>query len=122
MFVRVKPAGRHRCLQIAQNYREGKKVKQKILCTLGRVEELTASGKLDSLAGSLLRFSEKLTVLNLHKQGALEGGEDVSIGPALVFERLLSCFRWNWNFPSVEITLYHYGGNHDQEQKDVPYT
>jgi transposase len=88
MFVRIKPAGRHRYLQIAQNYREGKKVKQKILCTLGRVEELTASGKLDSLAGSLLRFSEKLTVLNLHKQGALEGGEDVSIGPALVFERL----------------------------------
>jgi len=88
MFVRVKPAGRHRYLQIAQNYREGKKVKQKILCTLGRVDELTSSGKLDSLAESLLRFSEKLTVLNLHKQGALEGGEDMSIGPALVFERL----------------------------------
>jgi hypothetical protein len=88
MFVRVKPAGRHRYLQIAQNYREGKKVKQKILCTLGRVDDLTSSGKLDSLAESLLRFSEKLTVLNLHKQGALEGGEDVSIGSALVFERL----------------------------------
>jgi len=28
MFVRVKPAGRHRYLQIAQNYREGKKVKR----------------------------------------------------------------------------------------------
>jgi hypothetical protein len=26
MFVRIKPAGRHRYLQIAQNYREGKKV------------------------------------------------------------------------------------------------
>jgi transposase len=88
MFVRVKPAGRHRYLQIAQNYREGTKVKQKILCTLGRVDELTASGKLDSLAASLLRFSETLTVLSLHKQGAIAGGEDVSIGPALVFERL----------------------------------
>ena len=50
MFVRVKPAGRHRYLQIAQNYREGRKVKQKILCTNGRVDELTASGKLDGLA------------------------------------------------------------------------
>jgi hypothetical protein len=88
MFVRIKPAGRHRYLQIAQNYREGKKVKQKILCTLGRVDELTASGKLDRLATSLVRFSERLTVVSLHKQGALEGGEDVSIGPALVFERL----------------------------------
>jgi len=27
MFVRVKPAGRHRYLQFAQNYREGRKVK-----------------------------------------------------------------------------------------------
>jgi hypothetical protein len=88
MFVRVKPAGRHRYLQIAQNYREGRKVKQKILCTLGRVDELTASGKLDGLAESLLRFSEKLTVVNLHKQGALVGLEDLSIGPALVFGRL----------------------------------
>jgi hypothetical protein len=88
MFVRVKPAGRHRYLQIAQNYREGRKVKQKILCTLGRVDELTASGKLDGLAESLLRFSEKLTVLNLHKQGALQGLADLSIGPALVFGRL----------------------------------
>jgi hypothetical protein len=88
MFVRIKPAGRHRYLQIAQNFREGKKVKQKILCTLGRVDELVASGKLDRLAESLLRFSEKLTVINLHKQGALQGGEDYSIGPALVFGRL----------------------------------
>jgi len=88
MFVRVKPAGRHRYLQIAQNYREGRKVRQKILCTLGRVDELTASGKLDGLAESLLRFSEKLTVVNLHKQGALQGLEDLSIGPGLVFGRL----------------------------------
>jgi len=88
MFVRVKPAGRHRYLQIAQNYREGAKVKQKILCTLGRVEELTASGKLDVLAASLLRFSEKLAVVDLHKQGALQAGTDVSIGPGLVFQRL----------------------------------
>ncbi len=90
MFVRVKPAGKYRYLQIAENYREGKKVKQKILCTLGRLEELTNSGKLDGLGESLLRFSEKLTGLNLHKQGALRGGKDLSIGPALVFERLSS--------------------------------
>jgi len=68
MFVRVKPAGQYRYLQIAKNFREGKKVKQKILCTLGRLDELTESGKLDALAESLLRFSKKLTVVNLHKQ------------------------------------------------------
>lgn len=88
MFVRVKPSGQYRYLQIAENFREGKKVKQKILCTLGRLDKLTDSGKLDGLAESLLRFSKKLTVVNLHKQGALRGGKDLSIGPALVFERL----------------------------------
>ena len=88
MFLRVKPAGQYRYLQIAENFREGKKVKQKILCTLGRLDELTGSGKLDRLAESLLRFSEKLTVLNLHKQGSLQAVGDLSIGPALVFERL----------------------------------
>ena len=68
MFVRVKPSGQYQYLQIAENYREGKKVKQKILCTLGRLDKLTDSGKLDGLAESLLRFSKKLAVVNLHKQ------------------------------------------------------
>ena len=68
MFVRLKPAGQYRYLQIAKNFREGGRVKQKILCTLGRLDELTESGKLDALAESLLRFSKKLTVVNLHKQ------------------------------------------------------
>ncbi len=88
MFVRVKPSSGHRYLQIAENYREGKKVKQKILCTLGRLDKLTESGKIDGLAESLLRFSEKIKVINLHKQGKLQAVQDVSIGPAMVFERL----------------------------------
>jgi len=68
MFVRVKPSGQYCYLQIAENFREGKKVRQKILCTLGRLDKLTDSGKLDGLAESLLRFSKKLTVVNLHKE------------------------------------------------------
>jgi len=88
MFVRVKPSGKYRYLQIAENYREGKKVKQKILCTLGRVDDLTESGKLDALAESLLRFSSRLKVIDLHKEGKLKIHSDVSIGPALVFQRL----------------------------------
>ena len=88
MFVRIKPSSGHRYLQIAENYREGKKVKQKILCTLGRLDKLTESGKIDGLAESLLRFSEKIKVINLHKQGKLQAVQDVSIGPAMVFERL----------------------------------
>lgn len=88
MFVRVKPAGAYRYLQIAENYREGKKVKQKVLCTLGRVDELSESGKVDALAQSLLRFGTRLKVIDLHRQGAVRVDGDVSIGPALVFGRL----------------------------------
>ena len=88
MFVRVKPSGKYRYLQIAENYREGKKVKQKILCTLGRVDDLTESGKLDALAESMLRFGSRLKVIDLHKEGKLKIHSDVSIGPALVFQRL----------------------------------
>ena len=88
MFVRVKPAGQYRYLQIAENYREGKKVKQKVLCTLGRVDQLAESGKVDALAQSLLRFGSRLKVIDLHREGALKVHSDRSIGPALVFQRL----------------------------------
>ena len=88
MFVRIKPSGPYRYLQIAENYRDGKKVKQKILCTLGRLDELSASGKVDALAQSLLRFGSRLKALDLHQQGAVRAESDVSIGPALVFGRL----------------------------------
>ena len=88
MFVRVKPAAQYRYLQIAENYREGKKVKQKILCTLGRLDQLADSGKVDALAQSLLRFSSRLKVIDLHQEGKLRVQSDLSIGPALVFERL----------------------------------
>jgi hypothetical protein len=88
MFVRVKPSGAYRYLQIAENYREGKKVKQKVLCTMGRLDQLAESGKVDALAQSLLRFGSHLKVLDLHRAGALRVDSDLSIGPALVFGRL----------------------------------
>ena len=47
MFVRVKKVGTYRYLQIAENRREGKRVKQSIIATLGRLDKLTASGAID---------------------------------------------------------------------------
>ena len=44
MFVRVKKVGNYQYLQIAENRREGKRVKQTIIATLGRLDKLTASG------------------------------------------------------------------------------
>jgi hypothetical protein len=36
MFFRVKPAGSYRYLQIAHSVRDGKKVRQQVIATLGR--------------------------------------------------------------------------------------
>lgn len=47
MFVRVKPSGRYRYLQIVANHREGRRTAQRVLTTLGRVDQLAAAGAVD---------------------------------------------------------------------------
>jgi hypothetical protein len=59
-----------------------------VLFTLGRTDRLVESGKLEGPTQSLLRFNEKLTVLDLYKQDQLKALKDLSIGPALAFGRL----------------------------------
>ena len=90
MFVRVKKVGPYQYLQIAQNRREGKRVKQSIIATLGRLDKLTASGAVDQLLRSAARFAERLMVLAEHSSDAHDAPDTkvVSIGPALIFERL----------------------------------
>jgi len=90
MFVRVKKVGPYQYLQIAQNRREGKRVKQSIIATLGRLDKLTASGAIDQLLRSAARFAERLIVLAEHTSNAHDSPDAtvVSIGPALIFERL----------------------------------
>lgn len=88
MFVRSKGVGTYKYLQIVENFREGKKVKQRVLFTLGRKDQLIQSGRLDNLARSLIRFSDELKVTQEHREGKLKAKRVRSIGPGLVFERL----------------------------------
>ena len=87
MFVRVKKVGPYQYLQIAENRREGKRVKQSIIATLGRLDKLTASGAVDQLLRSAARFAERVMVLSEHSRDGPDANV-VSIGPALIFERL----------------------------------
>ena len=87
MFVRVKRSGPHECLRIVQNRREGKRVRQTVVATLGRLDRLAASGAVDRLLRSGARFAERLMVL-AEGAGAEPDARVASIGPALVFERL----------------------------------
>lgn len=88
MFFREKKAGDLSYLQIVENRREGKKTKQRVIVTLGRLDKLQQSGEIDSLLKSGSRFAQALMVISAHKKGeAVEVGAR-RIGPALVFERL----------------------------------
>ena len=90
MFVRVKNVGPYQYLQIAQNRREGKRVKQSIIATLGRLDKLAASGAIDQLLRSAARFAEHIMVLAEHASDTHDSPDAtvVSVGPALIFERL----------------------------------
>jgi len=88
MFIREKRSGGHAYLQIVENRREDGKVRQRVLLTLGREDELRSSGHLDALLTSGSRFSEKLLLLSAFKEGRLESSAKRHAGPALVFGRL----------------------------------
>jgi hypothetical protein len=62
MFVRVKTKGPYRYLQIVENRREGKRTVQRVLATLGRADELAASGG-GVLLKSLGRFATQVRVI-----------------------------------------------------------
>ena len=69
MFVRTQTNGSRTYLLIVDNQWVDGKVKQHVLLRLGRLDELLASGQLDSLIQSLGRFSEKLSVLGAQARG-----------------------------------------------------
>jgi hypothetical protein len=83
MFFRSKPAGSYRYLQIVHSVREGKKVRQQVIATLGRLDLLEASGQLERLMRSGLRHCESFAVIDAHAAGEIEPVAIRRIGPGL---------------------------------------
>ena len=86
MFARIKKSGKYQYLQIVENRKENGKVKQRVISTIGRMDQLQPKGRIETLMRSLSRFSERTLMI-------LSGQSDVSakarkIGPSLIFERL----------------------------------
>lgn len=86
MFARVKKSGKYQYLQIVENRKEKGKVKQRVIATIGRMDQLHPKGRVETLIRSLSRFSEKTLLI-------LSGKSDVSadaakVGPSIIFERL----------------------------------
>ena len=88
MFFRKKKSGKYEYLQIVEGVRDGGKVRQRVLLTLGTCDEWIAGGKLDSLLASGARLSEKVAVLSAHQAGQSKPVSCQRIGPDLVFGRL----------------------------------
>jgi hypothetical protein len=88
MFFRVKRTGPYPYLQVVRSYRESGRVRQQVVATLGRFDLLQATGQLDGLVRSGLRFCERLVVLDAHAAGETEPVAVRGIGPDLVFGRL----------------------------------
>ena len=86
MFVRIKTSGKNQYLQIVKNVREGAKVKQHILGTLGRIDQLVGTKDIDSLISKLARYSDEALMV-ITGQSQIEASA-FSIGPSLIFERL----------------------------------
>jgi hypothetical protein len=88
MFFRVKTSGPRRYLQIVANSRDHGRVRQRVLTTLGRLDQLQLSGQLDALLASGARFAEHSLLLAAQQAGQVPVVRSSRLGPALVFERL----------------------------------
>ncbi len=64
MFARLKNSGNYQYLQIVQSKRIDGKPRQRVIATLGRLDQLQESGQLDDVLRSTARFSEHLAVLD----------------------------------------------------------
>ncbi len=102
MYTRIKKSGRNEYLQICRSIREGKKVKQQVIATIGRMDRLKEKGEIEKLVRSLAKYSEKVLMI-LSGKGNPKA-LTYKIGPSLIFERL-------WEETGIQSVLQkHLGG------------
>ena len=88
MFFRTKTSGPRSYLQIVENRWENGRPRQRVIATLGRLDQLQQSGQLDALLVSGARFAQSVLLLSAHAKGQLPTIRIRHIGPALIFQRL----------------------------------
>jgi hypothetical protein len=88
MYFRRKQSQGRIYLQIVESHRTGDQVRQRVIATLGRLDELEASGQLDRLLRSGARFVQQAMVLDAASTGDAPAVAVRRTGPALLFERL----------------------------------
>ena len=66
MFARIKKSGKYEYLQIVENRKENGNVKQRVIATIGRMDQLHPKGRVETLIRSLSKFSEQ--TLDSHRE------------------------------------------------------
>jgi hypothetical protein len=87
VYFRRKTSAGRAYLQIVESRRDGDQVRQQVIATLGRYEELQESGQLERLLRSGARFASKAMVLSAIADDSAMKIASRRLGP-LVFERL----------------------------------
>jgi transposase len=88
MFFRQKRSAGHVYLQVVENRWEKGRSRQRVIATVGRLDQLRQSGQLDGLLQSGAKFAEAVMVLSAHRRGDVPAIRHSRIGPALIFGRL----------------------------------
>lgn len=88
MFFRRKRSGKSEYLQIVKSERLDGKPRQSVVATLGRIDDLVATGRFDRLLRSGARFAQSAVVLTAFERGEGTKVATRQLGPALAFERL----------------------------------
>jgi Transposase DDE domain len=88
MFFREKKTKGYSYLQVVENQWENGRSRQRVLGTLGRLDQLRETGHLDALLASGARYSPSLMVLSAHRKGRIAEVGKRKIGGPLIFERL----------------------------------
>jgi len=86
MFARIKKSGKYQYLQIVQNRWEHGKTVQRVIATVGRLDQMHQKGEVENLIRSISRFSQKVLLVLSNKSHPQASAK--KIGPAMVFERL----------------------------------
>ena len=88
MFFRTKTSGTRSYLQVVENRWEDGRPRQRVIATLGRLDQLQQTGQLDALLASGARLAQSVLLLSAHAKGQIPTVTTRRIGPALIFERL----------------------------------
>jgi hypothetical protein len=88
MFFRVKPSGPRRYLQIVENHWVDGRSRQRVVATLGRLDQLQEQGRLESLLASGARFAQQALLVTALQSGQLDSVSRKRFGAVAIFERL----------------------------------